>query len=728
MGNKYYTINNSYYDNLIKEGQQKITDIEDKQNQQENDINNINNNMNDLKNSFNDERRKQNQKNKQLENEINNIDNKYNNQQNELNQQKKELEKYNKKLNENNNFLQDQNNKINDLFEENRRILNQLNKNDLKNQKKFDEHDKKFELLEIDGKNRDKEIQDLQIKLFDHEDKFNAQDNKINDFINYFNEKDEKKDKKMNDLEKKVDEVVKMNNDLLFKFNEYVSKNEIDKMELQKQQIKMKDEFIKELEKIKSDLENMRKSKKIQSDDIKYIKEQLKNIEESKKQNDKLFEEELNDNDIEYEEITKNMNEINFRNDELNQQMENILENNDIKQNIEIFYANNLKNNLNNNDLKKMDLSNSNKNIMLISKSGMGKSTLTNYLCDLDGDKKAKTSDCEPCTKENKIYKGRKNKLNFSIIDTRGFEDENYSCDNLMKNTIKFIEDNSLNTNDKVDYLFYLIQDNDLPDEEEKELIKLKEKFPNLPIIVVNTYSQDIEEDNYNEIKKKVENLGFKFCFVNSLEIDNGNETINAFGKEKLFNIMKNEFNNSEKLLSINELNEIKNKIDLNLQIMKIEIATITEEILEKFFQIDSIELYIEKICDEIITILNKHVFEEKKEFSQNLKNNIRNFFCEYFKKSYQQFNERLNGIIKKKAESLSKKALVGANDKLINGNNTFIIDEKYLIKNYEDKLTIKLAPEMEKNAIKKCMNSLSALLFDNLKKIFENSLKNKIY
>ena len=71
-------------------------------------------------------------------------------------------------------------------------------------------------------KNRDKEIQDLQIKLFDHEDKFKAQDNGINDFINYYNEKDEKKDEKMKDLEKKVDEVVKMNNDLLFKFNEYV--------------------------------------------------------------------------------------------------------------------------------------------------------------------------------------------------------------------------------------------------------------------------------------------------------------------------------------------------------------------------------------------------------------------------------------------------------------------------------------------------------------------------
>ena len=84
-------------------------------------------------------------------------------------------------------------------------------------------------------------------------------------------------------------------------------------MELQKQQIKMKDEFIKELEKINL-IEEITKSKKIQDDEIKYIKEQIKNIEEIKKENDKLFVEELIDNDIEYKEITKNKNEINFRN------------------------------------------------------------------------------------------------------------------------------------------------------------------------------------------------------------------------------------------------------------------------------------------------------------------------------------------------------------------------------------------------------------------------------
>ena len=59
---------------------------------------------------------------------------------------------------------------------------------------------KNLNYQKLKEKNRNKEIQDLQIKLFDNEDKFKAQDNGINDFINYYNEKDEKKDEKMKDL------------------------------------------------------------------------------------------------------------------------------------------------------------------------------------------------------------------------------------------------------------------------------------------------------------------------------------------------------------------------------------------------------------------------------------------------------------------------------------------------------------------------------------------------
>ena len=127
--------------------------------------------------------------------------------------------------------------------------------------------------------------------------------------------------------------------------------------------------------------------------------------------------------DIEYEEITKKMNQIDF--DEINKQMGDILINEGVQQKIEIFCQKNIIEN--SNTFKGIPLLKTNKNIMLLSKSGNGKSTLTNYLCDLDDDKKAKTSDCEPCTMENTFYEGKNKDLKFNIIDTRGFEEETYS-------------------------------------------------------------------------------------------------------------------------------------------------------------------------------------------------------------------------------------------------------------------------------------------------------------
>ncbi len=492
----------------------------------------------------------------------------------------------------------------------------------------------------------------------------------------------------------------------------------------------MKKKYIAELNKIKSQLEEMEKYKKNNNQEIHKIKETLQKMEENKNKNDNLFDKELNDNDIEYDEITQKMNEINFRNDELNSQMENILNDGNMKQNIEIFCNKNIKQKSENNEFIEMNLSN-HKNIMLISKSGIGKSTLTNYMCDLHDDEKAETSDCEPCTKENKFYNGKIKDLEFSIIDTRGFEEENYSQKTLMENTIKFINENDTNINKRVDFLFYLIQNNELPDEEKDELIKLKNKFPYIPIVVVNTYSDNYNEDNYNDIKKKVEELGFKFCFVNSHEFfdekDNSKKKIEAFGKEKLFEIIKNEFKNSEYLSNINEIHsKIKEKIDLNLNVMKKEIATITNEILKNYFALDYEESIL-KISNEIIKILNKYVFEEEKEFSDELKNAINQFIIDFFKKSYTLFHKNLEKIIKKKAKSLSKKALKIQNDEIIKGKNIKIMSENDFIENYKKKLEIKLTVNYEKNAIKKCLDSLSDVLFDNLKNSFENILKSEI-
>jgi septin family protein len=119
------------------------------------------------------------------------------------------------------------------------------------------------------------------------------------------------------------------------------------------------------------------------------------------------------------------MNQIDFKNDEINKQMGDILINEGVQQKIEIFCQKNIIEN--SNTFKVIPLLKTNKNIMLLSKSGNGKSTLTNSLCDLDDDKKAKTSDSQPCTMENTFYEGKNKDLKFNIIDTRGFEEETYS-------------------------------------------------------------------------------------------------------------------------------------------------------------------------------------------------------------------------------------------------------------------------------------------------------------
>ena len=197
----------------------------------------------------------------------------------------------------------------------------------------------------------------------------------------------------------------------------------------------------------------MKKNQKIDKNKINSIEEKIKHIEEMSKK-DNLFDD-LNDNDIEYDELTKKMDQIDFRNDEINKQMEDILINEGVQQKIEQFCQKNIIDKSNN--FKEIPLlktnKNTNQNIMLISKSGKGKSTLTNYLCDLDDDKKAKTSDNKPCTMENTFYEGKNKDLKFKIIDTRGFEEENYPCDTLMENTIKFINDNDTNIAQRVDFL-----------------------------------------------------------------------------------------------------------------------------------------------------------------------------------------------------------------------------------------------------------------------------------
>ena len=730
MGNTYH-IHNEYYDNILKEGEKRLYKLENNQNNQNERINDMNERINDFDEQLNRERKIREENNNELKNEIEDLKNMNEKNKRDIQEQEKELKKNKKIIEEHEESLQNQNQKINNLQNDQNRMKNQFINKNRENEKKFNEYNDKIKALQNEGLEKNKKIEQLENELIGQKDMIIDLENKqfennieLRDLIDA-KEKEQKRE--LNKLEKRFEEAEKKNDDLAFKLNEYIAKNEKEKLELKQQQIQKNQEYIEQLKSLKNQIKEMKNNQKMDKDKINSLQEKLKQIEDMNNKKDDLFDD-LNDNDIEYNEITKTMNQIDFKNDEMNNQLKNILINEGVQQKIEIFCQKNIIEN--SNTFKGIPLLKTNKNIMLLSKSGNGKNTLTNYLCDLDDFKKQKTSGLESCTMENSFYEGKNKDLKFNIIDTRGFEEENYSQKTLMENTIKFINENDTNINKRVDFLFYLIQNNELPDEEKDELIKLKNKFPYIPIVVVNTYSDKSDGDNYNDIKKKVEELGFKFCFVNSLEffdIENDKKKIEAFGKEKLFEIINSELNNSENLVNIRELyKSMKKKIESNLKVMKLEINTITQNILRDYFELDYKETVV-KISNEIIVILKQYVFEEENAFSEKIKSKINNFILEFFDKSYKLFHEKLKELINKNAESLTNKALIEQNEKLVKREKVEIMEKEDLLNKYKRQLEIKLAPNFEREAIKKCLNSLSDILFKNLLNSFENSLNTEI-
>ena len=132
-------------------------------------------------------------------------------------------------------------------------------------------------------------------------------------------------------------------------------------------------------------------------------------------------------------------------------------------------------------------------------------------------------------------------------------------------------------------------------------------------------------------------------------------------------------------------------------------------------------------ISNEIIVILKQYVFEEENAFSEKIKAEINNFILEFFDKSYKLFHEKLKELINKNAESLTNKALIEQNEKLVKREKVEIMEKEDLLNKYKRQLEIKLAPNFEREVIKKSLYSLSDILFENLLNSFENSLNTEI-
>jgi len=299
--------------------------------------------------------------------------------------------------------------------------------------------------------------------------------------------------------------------------------------------------------------------------------------------------------------------------------------------------------------------------IIIIGRTGVGKSTLTNAMIK---EKLAPTGKVTITTLVNKSYKS--NKIPFlRIFDTRGIEfDPKFGPHEILKGTLKSIKqeekkiENSSNLNDYIQCIWYCISNNEIEDIEIKVIKELKERVESVPIIFLHTYSYNEERVRSSKSKLEEQIKDIVYFPVLAEPIENAqdshifglddllNETLKIYKKTKKGNIYK-------KIKEIcfhkiiTDFKSLNNSIKISL------INKIVDKFTHDFNKVMDYEDFLKYIYNllEIIFVeyLKYGEKDEKIELTQENKENIKNITT--IQKNFSSFHQ----IYKKKSEEIVK-------------------------------------------------------------------------
>ena len=349
--------------------------------------------------------------------------------------------------------------------------------------------------------------------------------------------------------------------------------------------------------------------------------------------------------------------------------------------------------------------------ILLIGRSGVGKSTIINAIFDYD---LAETGIGRPITMYDKPKKYEYfNHDDLELYDTRGIElDPNYGIDKTSKTVEEFISE-QLRKNEPLNAIWYCVTGSKIEDIELSLIKKLQGMYKDdsLPVIIV--YTQCVDDEIFVQFKDYL-----------NLQFNNQVNITKILAKMKNLKGVNLQSYGLEELLSETKQMIDKNKDLVSLSTSKTKTEEKMENILNEKINIDSGITFNIKI-EKIISAYYKKF--DYLDFNKNINDLIQSFIIKYNNKCQSIIQENLKPIVFKEAKTMKNDLNNILTKVLKKYGNIISINQDGYFNEYQKTITNSLKNIADECGMKNINTEIEKIIIKEIKNNIQNKIKDYI-